>query len=197
MSNEYVIEQYCKTERTIGKGFLEQDPSWKDHVIWDYQNHFIPELSQKLLSDKGIETISGEVLEVIVQSIEVKSGICRIDMILKYRIVTKQPLHETHSPFTMPLWAMKIIKWSIEAIIIGYVALHVIAMVGDVLKSMFTKTTTITKHVSDPESPEYCQTETITTTEPELPSIAMLFILIFAVFALIMILPSLTGKRKK
>jgi len=197
MSYEYTIEQYCKTEKTIGKGFLEDDPSWKDHVIWDYRNHFIPELSQKLLSEKGIETIEGEVLDVIVQGIEVKLGVCRIDMILKYRIVTNQPLHETHSPFSMPLWAMKIIKWSIEAIIIGYVAFHVIAMVGEVLKSLFTKTTTITKHVSDPESPEYCQTETITKTEPDPTTIGELFILIFAIVALILILPLLTSKRKK
>jgi hypothetical protein len=97
------------------------------------------------------------------------------------------------SPVALAL--MIILKWIMEAIVIVLVAYFAIQMIGDVFKSMTTKTSTVTKTTYD-ESGNPVSTTTETTTEPSPTGWIGVIVALGLVLGVLVVLPKLLEKEK-
>lgn len=167
MSYEYMIEEFTSTEKTVSQNDLDMQPNLLEDMAWDFYNHFIDRLAYRLHEEEGISVLEGEVLLCQPTTQDVGRGWRRIHIFLSYRIVTDQPIHESHSPFVMADWVMLVVKWVINAIVIIILGWIAIQAIKECVQSLVLKTTTVTKHVSEPEDPGYCTYETTTIIEPE------------------------------
>jgi hypothetical protein len=176
---DYNWEETLQSTQPVTAAALNTIPDTIMRLRDDVQNNYIARLTQHLLQEHGITTLAAR-LDACVVSVVGTDPDIQFNIYVKYYIKTQQPLHYHNQPYILPA-LIKLTAIVIGIIVVAYVIQWAIVQIANSLKSLTTLTKTTTLHDDNPESKNYCITQTVTEETSNIANTAMVIVIAIAI----------------